>query len=151
MIIKIDDLAGPAIQALLQEHLDDMAKHSPPERIHALDLDAFCAPGITFWSGWENNVLAGCGALCELGPTHGEIKSMRTVATHRRRGVARQFLGHIIAEAKRRNYRRVSLETGSMAAFAPARQLYRSFGFARCPPFAHYALAPNSLCMTKTV
>ncbi len=149
MIIKIDDLSGPEIQALLQQHLANMAEHSPPESIHALDVAALRAPGITFWSGWDGNVLLGCGALRELDSTHGEIKSMRTAPEHRRRGVARQFMGHLIAEAQRRRYSRLSLETGSMAAFEPARRLYVSFGFEACPPFANYVLDTNSVCMTK--
>ena len=149
MIIRIDDLTGPAIKALLEEHLADMAKHSPPESIHALDLAALRIPSITFWTGWQDLSLMGCGALREIDSTHGEIKSMRTATTHRRQGVARRFLEHIIAESRHRNYQRLSLETGSMAAFAPARQLYQQFGFSICPPFADYVLNANSVCMTK--
>jgi putative acetyltransferase len=149
MIIKLDNLSSPAIRALLEEHLADMALHSPPESIHALDLTALRAPEITFWTGWEGDALVGCGALRELDPVHGEIKSMRTARPHRRQGVARQFLEHILAEARRRHYQRLSLETGSMAAFAPARQLYHQFGFTPCPPFADYVLDANSVCMTR--
>ena len=149
MIIKLDDLSGPEIQALLQQHLTNMAEHSPRESIHALDVTALRAPGITFWSGWDDHVLLGCGALRELDSIHGEIKSMRTAPEHRRRGVARQFMTHLIAEARRRRYTRLSLETGSMAAFEPARRLYASFGFKVCPPFANYVLDVNSVCMTK--
>lgn len=149
MIIQIDDLTGPEIKALLEEHLADMAQHSPPESIHALDLEALRAPSITFWTGWQGHSLIGCGALREIDSTHGEIKSMRTATTHRRQGVARQFLTHLIAEARRRNYQRLSLETGTMAAFAPARQRYRQFGFSPCPPFADYVLDANSLCLSK--
>ena len=102
MMIKIDDLAGPEIQHLLQEHLDSMFMLSPPESVHALDLDALRAPEITFWSVWDGQRLLGCGALKELDSTHGEIKSMRTAEAHRRRGVGQLMLEHIIHEAKNR-------------------------------------------------
>jgi putative acetyltransferase len=147
--IKVDDLTGPEIAALIGEHLHSMTLHSPPESIHALDLDRLKKPGITFWSAWEQEELLGCGALKELDPQHGEIKSMKTAKAHLRKGVARRILAHIVEEAKRRGYRRVSLETGSMEAFDPARRLYESFGFDYCEPFADYEEDPNSVFMTK--
>src|SRR5512133_2156921 len=146
-IIK-DDLNGPEIKPLLQEHLNSMKLYSPPESIHALDIEALRKPEITFWTVWENGELLGCGALKELDPQHGEIKSMRTTSAHLRKGVARAVVRHIIAEAKRRGYRRLSLETGSMAAFEPARQLYADCGFAYCEPFGDYVNDPNSVFMT---
>lgn len=146
--IREDDLRGAEIARLLQEHLEDMARHSPPESIHALDLEGLRAPGITFWTAWQGDELVGCGALKELDPQHGEIKSMRTARTHLRKGVAAQMLQHIVEEARRRRYRRLSLETGSMAAFAPARRLYDRFGFAACGPFGDYREDPNSVFMT---
>ncbi|KRF13493.1 GNAT family N-acetyltransferase [Paenibacillus sp. Soil787] len=149
MDIKIDDLTGPEVVALIREHLQHMASLSPPESTHALNLDKLKQPGITFWSGWEQNELAGCGAIKELDSQHGEIKSMRTSSSHLRKGVARQILEHIIEEAKRRGYQRVSLETGSMEAFDPARRMYESFGFQYCKPFADYVEDPNSVFMTK--
>src|SRR5947209_12045789 len=106
-----------------------MFVHTPAESVHALPIEGLRSPDITFWSVWENCELLGCGALKELDPQHGEIKSMRTVSRHLRKGVGRAVLAHIIAEAKRRAYRRLSLETGSMAAFEPARQLYQRAGF----------------------
>ena len=112
MDIRVDDLNGPEIAQLLQEHLQSMALHSPPESVHALDLQALRQPEITFWSAWQDGALAGCGALKELDPLHGEIKSMRTATLHLRKGVAVQLLAHIIKEAERRLYRRLSLETG---------------------------------------
>lgn len=148
MEIRLDDLRGPEIANLLQEHLDDMALHSPPESRHALDLEGLRAPEITFWCVWENDELVGCGALKELGPEHGEIKSMRTANAYRRKGVAALMLRHILAEARRRSYQRLSLETGSMAAFAPAHALYTRFGFQDCEPFADYVKDPNSIFMT---
>jgi putative acetyltransferase len=149
MEIQIDDLTGSEIARLLQEHLANMAQNSPPESMHALSLEELRQPGITFWSVWEGGELLGCGALKELDPQHGEIKSMRTAAMHRRKGVAARLLEHILEEARRRNYKRVSLETGSMEAFAPARRLYARFGFSACGPFADYIEDPNSVFMTK--
>jgi len=148
MIIKLDDLSGSEIQKLLREHLEFAALHSPPESIHALDLEGLRRPEISFWSAWENGELLGCGALKELNPEHGEIKSMRTSSAHLRKGVAASVLGHLIAEAKQRGYTRLSLETGSMEAFAPARQLYAKFGFEYCVPFSHYLEDPFSVFMT---
>jgi putative acetyltransferase len=149
MEIKIDDLKGPKIQELLQDHLRNMALLSPPESVHALDLEALRQPEITFWTIWEGDELLGCGALKELDPQHGEIKSMRTAEPHLRKGVATSMVKHILEEARRRRYRRLSLETGSMAAFAPAHQLYASFGFVYCGPFADYIEDPNSVFMTS--
>ena len=149
MEIRLDDLTGPAIRALLVEHLRSMYELSPPESVHALDIDALRAPDVTFWTAWSGGELLGCGALRELTPQHGEIKSMRTPPAHRRKGVGRAVLARIIEEARQRSYQRLSLETGSMEAFEPARQLYESFGFTYCPPFADYVLDPNSVFMTK--
>ncbi len=151
MDIRVDDLTSPEIIRLLHQHLQSMALHSPPESIHALDLDALRNPDITFWTVWEDAELIGCGAIRELDSRHGEIKSMRTVSSHLRRGVAARLMHHILEEAKRRSYDRLSLETGSMDAFAPARNLYASFGFKPCGPFANYAEDPYSVFMTREV
>jgi putative acetyltransferase len=148
MNIKIDDLTSPEIIALLAEHLASTAAVSPPESQHALDVAGLRQPAVTFWSIWDNGELAGCAALKELDPAHGELKSMRTARPHLRKGVARTLLQHLMAEAKRRGYRRISLETGSMEYFEPARALYRSFGFATCQPFGDYVLDPNSVFMS---
>lgn len=149
MQISLDDLSGPEIRALLEEHLRNMHELSPPESVHALDLSKLRKPDISFWTVWEGRELLGCGALKELTATHGEIKSMRTSQAHRRRGVARALVTHIIGIAKSRAYERLSLETGSMQAFEPARALYASFGFTPCPPFGDYTVDPNSFFMTK--
>lgn len=149
MQIRIDPLTGPEVVALLQEHLDDMRLHSPPESIHALDLGKLRAPGITFWSAWEDDALVGCVALKELDPTHGEIKSMRTGRAHRGKGIGVALLRHVLDEAARRGYLRLSLETGSMAAFVPARTLYARFGFEPCGPFGEYVEDPHSVFMTR--
>jgi len=151
MEIRLDDLGGAEIRALLAEHLRNMHQLSPPDSVHALDLTALLKPDITFWTVWSDRELLGCGALKELTPEHGEIKSMRTATAHRRKGVGRAMLQHIMAEARRRSYVRLSLETGSMAAFEPARRLYESFGFTYCPPFADYAEDPNSVFLTRTL
>src|SRR4026208_196586 len=116
MHIERDELSRLEIAELLKEHLASMFVHSPPESVHALPIEGLRSPDITFWSVWENGELFGCGALKELDPRPGETKSRRTASAHVRKGVARALLYPIIAEAKRRGYRRLSLETGSMAA-----------------------------------
>ena len=172
MDIRVDDLRGPEIRALLEDHLAEMHRHSPPESVHALDLDGLRKPGITFWTAWTGDALwttlrasrcaansrsgrpvalMGCGALKELDRAHGEVKSMRTAPAFRRQGVAKAMLTHIIREAVQRNYHRLSLETGSMEAFLPARELYESFGFSYCPPFGDYAADPNSVFLTRVL
>lgn len=148
MQIRIDDLRGREIVELLRAHLANSRKWSPPESIHALDLDALRSPEITFWTVWDGASLLGCGALRELDSFHGEIKSMHTAEEHRGRGVATGLLAHIIDEARSRSFHRLSLETGSMDAFAPARALYARFGFVRSGPFGDYAPDPNSFFMT---
>ena len=148
MQIQIDDPARPDVYALLDEHLRDMYELSPPESVHALDVDGLKGPEITFWTVRDGELLLGCGALKELAPTHGEIKSMRTPIALRRRGAGRAVLAQIISVARQRGYRQLSLETGSMEAFAPAQRLYESFGFVCCSPFGDYKPDPNSLFMT---
>ncbi|ANE47724.1 acetyltransferase [Paenibacillus swuensis] len=151
MEIRIDDLTGPEVAQLLSEHLHSMTLHSPPESIHALDLEKLRRPEITFWSVWERDELIGCGALKELDPRHGELKSMKTSTSHLKKGIASKLLEHIIDQAKQRGYTRLSLETGSMEAFDPARRLYARFGFEECGPFADYTEDPYSVFMTKEI
>lgn len=151
MRIAIDPLDGPQIAALLQAHLDEMHRISPPESVHALDLSRLRAADITFWSAWEGETLLGCAALRELDPGHGEVKSMRTTPAARRRGVAATLLSHLVDEAHRRGYRRLSLETGSQPEFAPARALYARFGFVECGPFGDYRPDPCSTFMTRAL
>jgi putative acetyltransferase len=146
--IEVDDLSRPEVHALLQEHLESMRTLSPPESVHALDLDRLRWPEITFWTAWEGMELLGCGALKELSPVHGEVKSMRTPSARRRRGAGRAILAHIIDTARSRAYERVSLETGAMDAFLPAQRLYASVGFTYCGPFGAYVEDPNSVFMT---
>ncbi|OXM15071.1 GNAT family N-acetyltransferase [Paenibacillus herberti] len=149
MIIKVDDLSGPEVASLIAEHLQGMNLHSPPESVHALNLEGLKKPEITFWGAWEADQLVGCGALKELDDQHAEVKSMRTASQHLRKGVANGILTHLIEEAKRRGYQRLSLETGSMESFEPARKLYENFGFQYCQPFSDYIDDPNSAFMTK--
>jgi putative acetyltransferase len=129
MRIVVDDLTGPEIAALLQTHLDAMHEHSPPESVHALDLDKLCQPDITFWTAWDDAALMGCGALKELDAYHGEIKSMRTDARYLRKGVAAAILEVILTTARHRGYEPLSLETGSTEPFWPAHRLYQRYGF----------------------
>jgi putative acetyltransferase len=148
MHIKEDDLTGPEIRALLETHFAGMLANSPEGSCHFLDFDGLNAPDVTFWSIWDKDSLAGCGALKELSPEHGEIKSMRTHEDHLRKGVGAMMLTHIISEARERGYRRLSLETGSSEAFSPALALYEAHGFQYCPPFGDYVEDPFSRFMT---
>jgi putative acetyltransferase len=149
MTIRIDDLSSPAIAAFLEEHISDMRSVSPPESKHALDLAGLRQPDITFWTLWHEGQIAGCCALRQLAADHGEVKSMRTARALRRQGLAVRLLEHLIQEARTRGYRRLSLETGAMPFFEPARRLYRKFGFEPCGPFASYRDDPNSAFFTK--
>ena len=149
MQIEIEDLSRPDVHALLHEHLADMREQSPPEDVHALDVEGLRDASITFWTVRGPTGLLGCGALKELDPLAGEIKSMRTARAHLRKGVAARLMRHVLEEAQRRDYERLSLETGSMTAFEPARRLYATFGFEPCGPFADYADDLNSVFMTR--
>lgn len=152
MRIRVEDPATPDITALLEQHLADMRAISPPESKHALDVQSLRVPPITFWSVRDDaGIIMGCGAIKRLDPDHAEIKSMRTDPAHRRKGVAAALLTHIIKTASERDIRRLSLETGSMPEFQPARTLYARFGFTPCEPFADYRPDPNSVFMTRSV
>lgn len=152
MEIRIDDLTSPDVLELLRGHLAEMRSVTPREEsVHALDLDGLRRPEVTVWSVREHGRIAGCGALLRLDAGHGEIKSMRTAGTHRRRGVAALLLTHIEAESVRGGLTRLSLETGAEDFFAPARHLYLSHGFAPCEPFGDYRPDPLSVFMTKRI
>jgi putative acetyltransferase len=151
VVIRLDDLSGAEIATFLEEHLRDMQAASPEGSCHALDLDGLRMPEVTFWTAWDGDLLVGCGALKQLDAEHGEIKSMRTLSTYRGRGVASAMLNEICDEAARRDYRRVSLETGADEFFAPARALYAKFGFVDTDPFGDYKPDPNSCFMTKAL
>ncbi|MFC6012633.1 GNAT family N-acetyltransferase [Nocardia lasii] len=148
LTVVADDLSGAPIRALLAAHHAEMADTSPAESMHALDLTALRDPAITVWSAWVGADLAGCGALKELDPEHGEIKSMRTAPEFTGRGVAAAVLAHLVAVARERGYRRLSLETGAEDFFAPARRLYLRHGFTECGPFGSYSPDPLSRFFT---
>lgn len=148
-VINVDRLTDADTIALLQEHLQSMTLYSPPESIHALDLQQLRTPDLTFWTARVRGELAGFGALKELDRQHGEIKSMRTASHFQRRGIARSLLQHVLEVARQRGYRRLSLETGTHAAFQPAVGLYRQHGFESCGPFGAYQYDPYSMFMTR--
>ncbi|PML82061.1 GNAT family N-acetyltransferase [Enterovibrio norvegicus] len=151
MEIRVDDLSGKEIQDLLHQHLANMYDISPPESVHALDITALQHPNVTVWSVWIDGEIAGCGALKQIGPGHGEIKSMRTSENFLRRGVAANLLAYILQEARRRKYSRLSLETGAEPEFEAARKLYQRFGFDVCSPFGDYVEDPNSVFYSRAL
>ncbi len=134
-----DDLTHPAVVALVELHVRAAFDNSPPGAVFALDASGLRDPAVTLWTAWEGKALLGMGALKRVDAAQGELKSMRTAPGQVRRGVAAAMLAHLIVEARARGYRRLSLETGSNAPFAPARALYERAGFVACGPFAGYA------------
>lgn len=147
--ITVDDLSSAEIANFLAEHIREIKAVSPPESKHALDLEGLRKPEVTFWTVWDGSSLIGCGAIKELNIDHAEIKSMRTKVSYRGKSVASMLLKHILQEAKLRGYRRISLETGSMPFFEPARNLYKKYGFENCARFSAYQKDRNSVFMTK--
>ena len=146
--IVLDDLRSAEIARLLRDHAAELRSVSPPESAHVFDLDRLRTPDTTMWSMWDGEVIVGCAALKDLGERHGELKSMRVDREYTGRGLATMLLRHILGEASARGFRQVSLETGSMAFFEPARRLYRKHGFVDCNPFGAYRDDPNSVFMT---
>jgi putative acetyltransferase len=151
MKIQVDDLSGPEVAGFLDEHVQEMRSITPLESKHALDLDGLRRPEITFWSVLDRDTLVGCGAIKRLDARHAEVKSMRTAPTRKRSGIASLLLQHIITEARRMGFTRLSLETGAAEFFLPARKLYQKFGFEYCQPFADYKPDPHSVFMTRTL
>lgn len=156
LFIRLDDLSDPRIAAFMEEHLRDMRATSPPESVHALDMDKLRQPEIRFWTAWlpsdsdpAPGRLVGTGALKHLSGEHAELKSMRSAESLRGQGVGRAILEHILGQAVDLGYQRVSLETGSQPFFEPAYQLYRRYGFTDCDPFGSYGPDPNSRFMTR--
>lgn len=149
--IKTDDLSDGKVIELLEVHHTEMYLYSPTESIHALDKSEINDPDITFWSAWDGDNLAGCGALKELSDNQGEIKSMRTSKPYLRRGIADRILRKILEEAKARSYKKISLETGTHEVFIPAVTLYKKHGFMECGPFGTYTLDPHSTFLTKEI
>ena len=146
--ISSDDPRVPDVRALLERHLVFVNALSPPEDVHALDVDGLLDPAISFYSYRVAGRLVGVGALKRLGPDHGEIKSMHTAAEARGRGVGRAMVEHLVRVARDEGLRRLSLETGTAAAFAPARSLYALAGFAPCGPFGDYVESRHSTFMS---
>jgi putative acetyltransferase len=146
--ILIDDPRAADVRDLLDRHLAFANSHSPPEDVHALDLDGLLDPAVTFVSFRRNGELLAVGALKQLDARHAELKSMHTAQAARGRGIGRAMVEHLIAVARGRGCQRVSLETGSMPAFAPARSLYAQAGFRQCGPFGGYSPSRNSTFMT---
>lgn len=148
-VIREDDLTGAEIAALLRLHLEEMHAWSPPESVHAMPIERLRGPDVTFYSAWAGERLAACGAIKQLDPTHGELKSMRADPQFRGRGAGKAVLHHLIAVARQRGYARLSLETGAPDQFLPARRLYAAHGFVECGPFGDYAEDPFSVFMTR--
>lgn len=148
MYIVEGGLDDPRVVELLHTHLARARAETARGSAHALDLSGLRAPGVTFWSAWEGDLVVGVGALRQLSADHGEVKSMHTAEAARGRGVGTAMLRHIIAAARGRGMSRLSLETGSWPYFAPARALYARHGFVECPPFGEYREDPNSVFMT---
>ncbi|MFE9202447.1 GNAT family N-acetyltransferase [Micromonospora sp. NPDC007230] len=151
LTIERADFADPHLGAFLRAHLDDLAPTAPVESRHALDLRGLQAPDVRLWVASVGDEIVGTGALAALEPGHEELKSMRTDPTRRGQGIATRLLEHLLRDARGRHIRRISLETGSMDFFAPARALYAKAGFVLCPPFGSYSEDPNSVFMTKAL
>ncbi|HWE67242.1 MAG TPA: GNAT family N-acetyltransferase [Acidimicrobiales bacterium] len=147
-VIAPEDPRAEDIRQLLAQHLAYARTHSPPEDVHALELEGLLDPSVSFFSYRLDGELLGVGAIRRLDVRHAEVKSMHTASSARGRGIGRALVEHIIRTARLHGFLRLSLETGSMPAFAPARSLYASVGFAVCPPFDRYTASPNSVCMT---
>ena len=147
----LDDLSGAPTRALIARHLAGMHANSPPESVHAFDVDGLKQPGVTFWSVWIGTDLAGCGALKVLDAERGELKSMRVADGFLGQGIGRAILEHLVAEARSRGLRSLWIETGSAPAFLPALRLYESAGFRRCGPFGDYREDPFSVFMTREI
>lgn len=151
IVIRRDDLVGADVRALIARHLAGMHENTPPESVHAFDIDRLRDPAVIFWSAWSGDEIAGCGALKRLDAARGEIKSMRVADAFLGRGVGRALLDHIISEARAIGLTSLWLETGSAPAFTPALRLYESAGFTRCGPFDDYKPDPFSIFMTLRI
>ena len=151
MKIIEDDPGRSPVRELLEAHLAGMHDATPPESVHALDIDGLRAPEITFWTVWDGDELLGCGAIKELDNTHAEIKSMRTADEHLGKGVASLLMAKLLEVARERGYTRLSLETGSGGPFEAALRFYEKHGFEFCGPFADYGPDPFSRFMTRAL
>jgi len=151
VVVAVDDVRAADVRALVERHLAFAAEHTPAEHVHALGPESLLHPAVTVYGARVEGELAGVGALRQLDGTHGELKSMHTNPAFRRLGVARALVEHLLAVAAARGYQRVSLETGTMDAFGPARALYLKEGFEPCEPFGEYTANPYSVCMTMAL
>jgi putative acetyltransferase len=147
--IREDDLTGEAIAALLRLHLSEMHQWSPACSVHAMPIERLRAPDVTFYTAWDGDTLAACGAIKQLDARHGELKSMRADPAYRGQGAGRAVLDHLLGVARARGYTCVSLETGRPDPFLPARRLYEANGFSECAPFGDYVADDFSICMTR--
>ena len=147
----VDDLSGAPSRELIARHLAGMHANSPPESVHAFDVDRLRQPGVTFWSAWVGDEIAGCGGLKTLDADRGELKSMRVADRFLGKGIGRAILEHLTAEARSRGLKTLWIETGSAPAFLPALKLYESAGFRRCGPFGDYREDPFSIFMTRQI
>lgn len=144
-----DDLSSDAIVVLLEFHLSEVHRWSPACKVHAMPIERLRQPDVTFYAAWDGEELAACGALKELGPDRGELKSMRAAAEWRGKGAGEAILLHLMGEAERRGYSWLGLETGRPAEFLPAQRLYAKHGFTECEPFGDYVSDEFSLCMSR--
>jgi putative acetyltransferase len=148
LLIAVDDPRTDDVRTLLERHLAFSHSVTPAGHVHALGVDGLLDPSVTLFSARVDGVLAGVGAIRQLDPSHAELKSMHTSDGFRRRGVGRAMVDYLLNVAAERGCTRVSLETGTMEAFAPARQMYATAGFEPCEPFGNYTINPHSICMT---
>jgi putative acetyltransferase len=146
--IQLADPRDARVRELVERHLTFGRSFTPPEDAHALEVDELVDPAIVLFAAHAGEEVLAVGALKDLGDGHGELKTMHTAEAARGRGLGRAMLDHLLAQARRRGYRRVSLETGTMDAFAPARALYEGAGFTPCEPFAAYRLSPHTAYFT---
>jgi putative acetyltransferase len=146
--IERADPVDPPVRELVERHLRFGRSFTPLEDAHALEVDELVDPAIVLFAARADGEVIAIGAIKEIDPGHGELKTMHTAEAARGRGLGRTMLGHLLAETRRRGYRRVSLETGTMDAFAPARALYESAGFAPCEPFGTYRGGPHNVFLT---
>ena len=146
-----DDLTGAEVAALLEFHLSEMHQWSPACKVHAMPIERLRERDVTFYSAWDGATLAAVGALKELDPARGELKSMRATPAYRGQGAGKAILAHLMGEAQRRGYTWLGLETGRPDPFVPARRLYERHGFAECPAFGDYVSDEFSLCMDRTL
>jgi len=146
--ISVDDPMRDDVRALLERHLAFAHATTPPEDVHALDVEALRDPAVTFFSFRADARVLGVAALKRLDDEHAELKSMHTAQEARGRGIGAALLAHVVAVARERGFRRMSLETGAGEAFAHARALYQRGGFTPCGPFGGYPDSPNSAYLT---